>query len=173
MLFRSAMPMDTEYVIQNYSDIYKDILRIYNALQPYNMTFGYRVINEISKYILNVCRLSKQDKVAEYALDIQILQKILPKMNGTFEKLNLPIIEILKICSKSTKKWSDIKNIEDLQSSISKELKEDVNLKDLNVSQFDDLFKYPRSAEKLINMLIQVNELGITSFTLKNIHISP
>lgn len=159
-----AMPMDTEYVIQNYSDIYKDILRIYNALQLYNMAFGYRVINEMSKYILNVCRLSKKDEVAEYALDIQILQKILPKMNGTFEKLNSPIIEILKICSKFAKKWSDIKSIEDLQSSISKELKADVDLRNLNGNQFNDLFKYPRSAEKLINMLIQINEQGITSF---------
>lgn len=159
-----AMPMDAEYVIQNYSDIYKDILRLYNALQMYNMAFGYRVINEMSKYILNACKLSKKDEVAEYALDIQILQKILPKLNGTFEKLNAPIIEILKVCSKFTKKWNDIKSIEELQIAISKELKADIELRKLSMGQINNLFKYPNSAEKLIDMLIQVNELGITSF---------
>lgn len=158
------MLMDAEFIIQNYSDIYKDILKIYNILQMHHMSFGYRVINEISKYILNACKLSKKEEVVSYAFDLQITQKILPKLNGTYEKLLIPLIEILEVCSKSTKKWVNIDDTDKLENQLAKELKEDIKLNSLTADDIEFLFKYPNSATKIIDMIIQLDQQGITSF---------
>lgn len=64
-----------------------------NILKEYNMHFGYRVINEISRYTL----LSKKYVDGfdpDTVLDIQVLQKILPKFHGTQAKLEEPLNRI-------------------------------------------------------------------------------
>jgi len=65
----------------------------------YNMHFGYRVANEMARFIL-----LSSDAVDNFrweeALDIQIIQKILPKIHGTKTKLDNPIKEMLNYASK-------------------------------------------------------------------------
>jgi hypothetical protein len=73
---------------------------IHGILEKYNMHFGYRVINEISKYInnsLNYCESTST--LLESALDYQLIQKVFPKLNGPHGKLDLPLRELLKFLS--------------------------------------------------------------------------
>ena len=73
------------------------IEELLDLLKPYNLHFGYRVVNEMSRF---VCQASEyiQDFSLEDAMDIQILQKILPKFHGTRGKLEDPLKDVHKFC---------------------------------------------------------------------------
>ncbi|GEM_PF-1843523 len=68
-----------------------------NILRQYHLHFGYRVINEIAHFICHTHELINGFKLEE-AMDIQILQKILPKFHGTQGKLEEPLKKLLEYC---------------------------------------------------------------------------
>jgi 5-methylcytosine-specific restriction endonuclease McrBC GTP-binding regulatory subunit McrB len=68
-----------------------------NILRHYHLHFGYRVINEIAHYIRHAHELIR-DFDLEEAMDIQILQKILPKFHGTQGKLEEPLNRLFEFC---------------------------------------------------------------------------
>lgn len=75
---------------------YNHIKNVNNLLKGFNMHFGYRVVDEILYYLSN-------DKEMNYfrldeGLDLQILQRILPKFHGNRKKLEQPLTEILCYC---------------------------------------------------------------------------
>lgn len=74
------------------------IENLLNLLKKYNLHFGYRVVNEISRFVW----LSKDLLGAPFnlnaAMDIQILQKILPKFHGTRGKLEEPLKNLHTFC---------------------------------------------------------------------------
>ena len=69
------------------------------VLQPYNLHFGYRVANEMARFILLSTKyIDFKDADLSKAIDIQILQKILPKFHGTQGKLEKPLGELRGFC---------------------------------------------------------------------------
>lgn len=66
-------------------------------LQPYQMHFGYRVVNEILLYLKNAKHSGVDLKVLE-AFDYQIKQKILPKFHGSRNKLEDPLEKMQEFC---------------------------------------------------------------------------
>jgi 5-methylcytosine-specific restriction endonuclease McrBC GTP-binding regulatory subunit McrB len=114
------------------------------VLKKYNLHFGYRVINEISRFIwLSKEHLSDQFKLND-ALDIQILQKILPKYHGTQAKLEQPLTDILSFCYEN-------------KPDASQELLD-------KATGFDEEARYPRSAQKVARMISNLKTQGYTSF---------
>jgi hypothetical protein len=70
-----------------------DLLRI---LKTYNLHFGYRVINEMALFINNAMKfVGSEDEVIHQAIDVQISQKVLPKLNGAFGKLDEPLRKLI------------------------------------------------------------------------------
>ena len=65
----------------------------------YNMHFGYRVANEMARFI-NLSSENIIDFNWVDALDIQIIQKVLPKIHGTRSKLEGPIKDMIIYCNK-------------------------------------------------------------------------
>ena len=83
-------------------DVDKTVEELINLLEPYNMHFGYRVANEIARFItLTSELLSGNIDHITAAMDIQILQKILPKFHGTAAKLEDPLKALHAYCSSS------------------------------------------------------------------------
>ncbi len=78
------------------------------------------------------------------ALDIQFLQKVLPKFHGTQAKLQAPLEKILCFCY-------------DLENGDLEELKRKANEFDLNA-------RFPRTAQKTARMIHQLEIQGYTSF---------
>jgi hypothetical protein len=78
------------------SDIKKELIEINKILKKYNMQFGYRIASEISLYILNVIKYVNEPttNILPIALDYQITQKILPKINGTQAKIEKAIVSL-------------------------------------------------------------------------------
>lgn len=116
---------------------------ISGILHPYNLHFGYRVVNELSRYILSAQEMV-HDFNLEEAMDIQILQKILPKFHGTQAKLEEPLLKLLAFCRNE-------KGIAD-ESYLEK------------AAAYDEKARFPRSAQKLARMIRNLKIQGYTSF---------
>jgi len=119
------------------------LTEISGILHPYNLHFGYRVVNEISRYILSAHELV-QDFDLNESMDIQILQKILPKFHGTQAKLEEPLLKLLAFCG-------DKKDIPD-ESYLEK------------AAAYDEEAPFPRSTQKLARMIRNLKIQGYTSF---------
>jgi len=77
-------------------------------------------------------------------MDIQILQKILPKFHGTQAKLEEPLLKLLAFCGGK-------EGIPD-ESYLEK------------VTAYDEEAPFPRSAQKLARMIRNLKIQGYTSF---------
>ena len=117
-----------------------------DVLRKYNLHFGYRTVAEISHYISNAKKNVGGGVAIEIqGLDIQILQKVLPKLYGNYAKLSDPLKEIIYFLSNSD---GGVDNFDMNQI-------EALDLKDLD---------FERSLEKLIKMYKTLSTQGFTSF---------
>lgn len=74
----------------------KELLAALNdVLMPFQLHFGYRVANEIALYLYHAEALVGDSATA---LDLQILQKVLPKLHGSRAKLERPLESLLYFC---------------------------------------------------------------------------
>jgi len=69
-------------------------------LSPYNLHFGYRVVNEVSRFMVYAHEMVEKVNPKDI-FDIQILQKILPKFHGSQAKLEEPLKKLKEFCKKS------------------------------------------------------------------------
>lgn len=136
--------------IQDYKDaaeanpLLKGVLGdLLNLLKPYHLHFGYRVINEISRFLVNA-KQAVANYTFEDAFDIQILQKILPKFHGTQAKLQEPLERFLAFCFPDNTSYDDIL------------------IK--RAAERDSSARFPRSARKISNMLRNLQTQGYCSF---------
>ncbi len=83
--------------LESTPEIHDYLDALLNILRQYHLHFGYRVINEIAHFICHTHELINGFKLEE-AMDIQILQKILPKFHGTQGKLEEPLKKLLEYC---------------------------------------------------------------------------
>ena len=74
------------------------LIAIHQILEKYHLHFGYRVINEISRFLVNAEKYCEPyfGLITE-AIDRQLIQKVLPKLNGPQSKLDLPLRELLTV----------------------------------------------------------------------------
>ena len=119
--------------------------QLLNILSPYHLHFGYRVINELSRFVSEAKDLvGDSEEAMQAAMDIQILQKILPKFHGTRAKLEKPLGELLDLC---------YGNSDDALSG-----------KIDGALAYAPDAPYPRSAQKIARMLRTLDEQGYASF---------
>jgi 5-methylcytosine-specific restriction endonuclease McrBC GTP-binding regulatory subunit McrB len=86
-----------------------DLSRINGILEIANAHIGYRVRDEIVFYMLNNRTAQLIDE--KTAFDNQIMQKILPRIQGSSEVIEKMLCELLKICE-SEKYGSSAKKID-------------------------------------------------------------
>jgi len=121
------------------------IAGLYQRLYPHHLHFGYRVINEITRFV-NLAQEQVEGFDLNTTLDIQFLQKILPKLHGTQAKLKQPLTEILAFC------YGLDQGTDPGQERIDKAI------------EFDRDAKYPRTAQKTARMLRVLEVQGYASF---------
>lgn len=140
-------------------------VKIFSSLKKYNMQFGYRVINEMSAYVNNAVEMSGNETVVPHAVDLQILQKILPKMHGSYEKLWNPLIDVLNCLLHDENKKKNYESIDEIRDFAAGELgKDECSLRDLTEDDIKRIYKYPKSASKLLDMIIDLDAQGFTTF---------
>ena len=140
--YSACADMSVDFVNKAKSQVEKDdknkdvLLSFFRELKKVNAEFGYRTVNEISRYL----HFANGDLADDAAMDTAILQKLLPKLHGSRKKLVPVLAAMWKLC---------------LKAAITKEIEADFNKDD---------FKYPESAEKIQRMYHAVIDNGFTSF---------
>lgn len=116
-------------------------------LEKYHLHFGFRVVNEISRFVW--LALEPELSLDKHTiLDIQFLQKVLPKLHGTRAKLENPLRDLLAFCYDP-----DPSNLIDISEE-----------KRQQAEKFDTSACLPRTAQKCARMLRNLREQGYASF---------
>lgn len=163
-VFLDEAPDQSNFKLSSFPDFYKyeksnmsmfkelrastkeNISKILGVLKEYNLHFGYRTISEVSHFIiLSKSSVEDSEEIELAALDIQICQKILPKLNGNFSKLHDPIRALIFVLSESEG---------DVESFTIQEIK------DLTLTGMT----FERSLTKLRKMYITLSTQGFASF---------
>lgn len=87
-----ATSEETIWFSTTYPEEFKVLVEIFEILKIKNKHFGYRVFNEISAYVRNY--LTHLSDSVVVALDNQILQKVLPKLNGDEDELEEVLVSL-------------------------------------------------------------------------------
>ena len=105
------------------------------------------MINEISRFVWLSKDFLGDSFDPNAAFDIQILQKILPKLHGTQGKLEAPLKDLLSFCYGQP----------NLKENVADEMIQ-------KAEELDEEAVYPRSAKKIAQMLKNLRNQGYTSF---------
>ena len=116
------------------------LMSFFKELKKVNAEFGYRTVNEITRYLHFVGKELGENG----AIDTAILQKLLPKLHGSRKKLVPVLTAMWKLCQQ-----------EEQALPIETELEADA---------WRTSFLYPESAEKIQRMYNAVVDNGFTSF---------
>ena len=129
------------------SDICFELQEINEILQCAQAHVGYRVRDEIIFYMLNNKKAELLD--TNLAFDNEIMQKILPRIQGSSASIKDMLCELFKKCA------GDYTGLS--QASVSEQMQVYVETKDC---------KYKKSAEKICYMMRRFEEDGFTSYWL-------
>lgn len=157
-----VIPQKNEFLVTEYLTLKSDvdvenkdlILKVCEELQDINIILqkanahvGYRVRDEIVFYMLNNgnAELLKYEE----AFDFEIVQKILPRTQGSSGAVKEMLCELFKKFAGDYTGFS--------QASVSEQMQEYINSKNC---------KYRRSAEKICYMMRRFEEDGFTSYWL-------
>ncbi|WP_231833722.1 McrB family protein [Pyrococcus horikoshii] len=146
-------------------------VRILNeVLEPYDLHFGYRVVDEIALFLKNA-KESREKGIVSFEnedeiFDLALLMKVLPKFHGNRRKLEKPLLLVLKFAKTGEIREEDAeKGEEELWKEIfgasevgdtKAVIKEMKRVKD---------YKYKHTGKKALRMLRQLYEVGFASFS--------
>ncbi len=129
-------------------------------LKQHNLHFGYRVFDEIMMFLYNAKNSTFKFNNLDEAFDLAIKMKVLPKFHGTRQRLETPIIELLKVL--------------DIKEEIITKLKENsITIPEINSNglklKIDDKettlkTNYPHTIKKLLEMFYKLKTQGFASF---------
>jgi 5-methylcytosine-specific restriction enzyme B len=160
--------------LQNLGDKKTKLEKLNCTLQPYDLHFGYRVMDEIALFVQNATQ-APDDVVGKLredkALDYAVLMKVLPKFHGPRQKLEKALWEVLNWC------LSPLDNKEqDKRDELPQRVWECITGKKEQPSGegiadqlekwagISEKFRYANTAKKVLQMLRQLYETGFASF---------
>jgi hypothetical protein len=143
--------MATQKTDKNLNKVQADLMKFFKELKKSGAEFGYRTASEMGRLML---MLKKMDVKDNDSLDIAIMQKLLPKLHGSRNKLTkvLPVLGSFCLVKDSEK----IKE-EYLDKFVNNTFSEE------EISQHKNI-KYPISFEKICRMYKNAIENGFASY---------
>ncbi len=128
-----------------------ELQKVNRVLQKAKAHVGYRVRDEVVFYLLNN---KKHDLLSEdQAMDNELMQKILPRIQGSSSSVKTMLCELFKFCA------GDYDGYQAQSDNISDKMKKALNDTDRKI-------QYRRSAEKIELMTRRFEEDGFTSYWL-------
>jgi 5-methylcytosine-specific restriction protein B len=128
------------------------LLSFFEELQKLGAEFGYRTANEILRLTQQLDTLGLDAKEQESALDVAVMQKMLPKLHGSRSKLT----KVLPVLASFCLKGKDVNQAKLLLDSFKNERK-------LTKEQTTEVMM-PLSFTKIARMYINANENGFASY---------
>jgi hypothetical protein len=165
---------EVKKALQDLGDKKTDLGELNDTLQPYDLHFGYRVLDEIALFVQNaknapdvVGRLNEDE-----ALDYAVLMKVLPKFHGPRQKLEKALWEVLNWCLQSPLDNKEQDKRDELPQRVwecitgKKEQPSGEGIADQleKWAGISEKFRYANTAKKVLQMLRQLYETGFASF---------
>lgn len=144
LTLKDCLEDDEEFIME----IIDKLVEINNILQEANLQVGYRVRDELCFYMLYNHREELLDK--NTAFDFQLMQKILPRIQGSGEAIRRVLVKLFKFTT-----GHDLSTEEG-----------NIGEKAMDYVKANSDLLYPRSAAKLAYMLKRFEEEGFTSYWL-------
>ena len=147
LFLKQCMDEDPQFV----KDVCDELQKINVVLQKANAHVGYRVRDEIVFYLMNNKKAGLISD--EEALDNEIMQKILPRIQGSSVSVKDMLCELFKILA------GDYEGYQTKNNDVASKMKDKLDKKGAEV-------KYPKSARKAAFMVRRFEEDGFTSYWL-------
>ena len=147
----SFVAMATQKTNKNLSAVEKDLIKFFKELKKSGAEFGYRTASEIGRLMFMLEALGEK---GDNLLDIAIMQKLLPKLHGSRNKLTkvLPVLGGFCLEKNADKIKEDYLDKFVNNTKTEEELNTDPNI------------KYPISFEKICRMYKNAVENGFASY---------
>ena len=125
------------------SRVIDELIVLNEILTPCQMQFAYRVRDEVVFYMIynEVYDLMSEEE----AFDYQLLQKVLPRINGTSTRTQEALVKLFWYCVDGKAERQSSYDLEAWQQEVASA-------------------RYPKSSAKLLDMLRRFEEDGFTSF---------
>ncbi len=139
------------------------VLAVHGLLVPENRHFGYRVANEIARFVVLAAEQAGDSPATlDVALDLALLQKVLPKFHGTQQELE-PVLSALADYAVHGQRRAEAATPETVLSAWT--LGQDGRLIAVGMGAATAAPPaYPRTAAKLWGMLRRLRQQGFASF---------
>ncbi|MXX77645.1 MAG: hypothetical protein F4Z33_01360 [Gemmatimonadales bacterium] len=134
---------------------HRTLLELHDILEEEHRHFGYRVANEIARFVNLAHEQADGEAAAQIAFDLALLQKVLPKFHGTQQELE-PILRRLAAALGAT----PLDSSEDVPAGTSVaglEPGTEANVEGRAV-------RFPRTAAKIRRMLKRLEQRGFAGF---------
>jgi hypothetical protein len=131
--------------ISNEMGILIDVNKI---LQKADLHFAYRVRDEVSFYLIQNKKYDLINPIS--AFDFQLVQKVLPRIHGSSERIQKVLIELIYLLEKGKKE----------------EIRTDLDFDKIEKIFPIETLKYKRASKKILFMLKRFDEDRFTSFWL-------
>ncbi len=94
-----AFELSSQKETQRQRDDLMSLMSINDVLAPLNLHFGYRVLNDIAMFVRNSRdHIGDDPEMIRAAVDVQILQKVLPKLFTMKDDRNGVMATLLELC---------------------------------------------------------------------------
>lgn len=132
---------------QSKPELIELIYSINDGLNQYRTNMGHRSIFEMTHYINNYIAECNDESLAEEALDLQLCQKLIPKLMGADQRAELSILHTIKtITGGKIDKSDQLANSNDVENLI------------------ESGFSYPKTIDKLKRMYTYYSQNGFVNF---------
>jgi MoxR-like ATPase len=148
----------------------------FGHLSDIGAEFGFRTAHEIARFVYFHQKLKGDDWDFRYAMDAQVIQKLLPKLYGSRRKLE-PVLCALGMLCYGERRWEDdgasvtLENEDDLREKVERAaaLEEDYHPLFAKDRRGDDKYRvadsyYSLSFDKIRRMLALLDRNGFVSF---------
>jgi len=87
---------DWEKFGRSYPELEDALLQLHETLRQWHRHFGYRVANEIARFVALAASEAEDAAAPDLAFDLAVLEKVLPKFHGTQQELDEPLRELFR-----------------------------------------------------------------------------
>lgn len=137
------------------------LLQLFEVLERAGLQFGFRTVREIIRFLVVHNQLYGSAWSPTAAFDAQLVQRLLPRLNGDTAKLRPPLLTLLAFCANWQPTSGEIPTTASIEELASKLSQLDLEALQSECAKLEKI--YPLTSGKLARMLKRLSEQGFTT----------
>ncbi len=146
-----------------------ELLLFFEVMAEHGYEFGFRIVHEVSRFVEKYAEI-EVDWSEKDAIDAQICQKLLPRLNGSRARLEPVLLALSYLCA-APRQWDEVDSRLPILANSAQLMDEAMAASGQGVAALasiapkdDALIVYPLAYEKIRRMLRLLRQNGFTSF---------